>query len=247
MSLLKSNYFEGKRDYMPWIYYNSTKWLISIGIDWFNFLTIADKNLWATLVYDWTNDRAHCWDWFQWWNNYMFTKGSAMYNYRIATQADTTWYWPNRYYSSSNWIYDSNAIYNPINLNLWWDVTNTVEARRWPCQEWYHVPSKSDFDIIYNYFTKYWIFDDYHLWAYLKMWKLGSVNEAWYPLSWWWYYLTSHMEVESWKQKVSAFSINDYWDESYYLIDAWRIWGIRPVYNNVEIPDSTRTVLYLPN
>ena len=46
-----------------WIFRNQTEWIISLSSDWTNWITIMDKNLWATQVY---NDgealtEANCW------------------------------------------------------------------------------------------------------------------------------------------------------------------------------------------
>ena len=57
---------------IPWIYYNENLWLISYSVDWQNWITIADKNLWATQVYNYWDvmTEANCWKFYQWWNNY---------------------------------------------------------------------------------------------------------------------------------------------------------------------------------
>jgi hypothetical protein len=109
-----------------WIFHNAADWLISISPDWVNWITIQDKNLWATIVYnDWdTLSEANCWWYFQWWNNYMFPFTWTVTT--SSTQVDASGYWPWNYYSSSTFITRSGSPYNwssVRNDNLWWWVT----------------------------------------------------------------------------------------------------------------------------
>lgn len=108
-----------------WIFHNATDGLISISSDWVTWYTIADKNLWATVVYNWWDamSESNCGWFFQWGNNYMFpfTWATTV----SSTLVDASAYWPWNYYSSSTfirgitlWEWDS-----PENLNLWWYVT----------------------------------------------------------------------------------------------------------------------------
>lgn len=60
-------------DQVPWIYHNAWLWLISMSWDWNTWITIADKNLWATEYWtEWQTEVAGCnymwcfyckWDW----------------------------------------------------------------------------------------------------------------------------------------------------------------------------------------
>lgn len=107
-----------------WIYHDATEWVISISSDWQTWITIADKNLWATTVYnDWdTLSEANCWYYYQWWNNYGFAWSWDVVT--SDTQVDSSSYWPWNYYSSSifiKWRYDRSSV---INDNLRWWVTN---------------------------------------------------------------------------------------------------------------------------
>lgn len=110
--------------YSDKIYHNSILWLISLsdnGIDW---ITIADKNLWATTVYnDWDIlSEVNCGKYYQRWNNYWFDWTWSVTT--SNTQVDASGYWPWNYYSSStfiNWVarWSTDTIYN-----IWWWVTN---------------------------------------------------------------------------------------------------------------------------
>lgn len=106
----------------PWIFHNATDWIISLN-DWTNYITMADKNLWATTVYNsWdTRSQTNCWNTYQWWNNYWFSYSSTVST--SNTKVDASNYWPWNYYSSSTFIQTTtseNDWSNPSNTNLWW-------------------------------------------------------------------------------------------------------------------------------
>ena len=105
-----------------WIYYNSTLWLISISSDGTTWYTLADKNLWATTVYNDGNtlSEANCGKYYQFWNNYWFP-----FTWSVTTsssQVNAGSYWPWNYYSSSTFIiYSTWAWDSSWNNNLrWW-------------------------------------------------------------------------------------------------------------------------------
>lgn len=110
-----------------WVFHNTSLWLISISADWINWITIADKNLWATTVWNSWNSmsQSNVWKYYQRWNNYGFNRGSQ--SARAGT-VNTTWYWPWNYYSSSTryigvWDTSSEHWYDPINRDLRGGVT----------------------------------------------------------------------------------------------------------------------------
>ena len=121
-----SNWTAIRSSWDGWIFWNQTDWLISITSNGISGYTIADKNVWATVVYNnWnTLSEANCWKFFQWWNNYWFP-----YSWNIttsSTKVNTTWYWPGNYYYSSTFITNIElwtSWMNPINPNLRWWVT----------------------------------------------------------------------------------------------------------------------------
>lgn len=107
------------KSWNAWIYHNADLWLISFTADWTTRETCADKNLWATQVYnEWdTLSEANCWCFYQAGNNYWFP-----YSWSVTTSSttvDTTGYWPWNYYSSSTFIKQAWWC-NPVNYNLWW-------------------------------------------------------------------------------------------------------------------------------
>lgn len=104
-----------------WIFWSSTDWLISLSSDWQTWITISDKNLWATTVWDSGNtlSEANCGYYYQRWNNYGFPRTWTIAN-QSTTQVDASTYWPWNYYSSDtfikyNWRWDATD-----NWNLWW-------------------------------------------------------------------------------------------------------------------------------
>ena len=161
-----------------WIFHNSTLWLISISSDWTTRITISDKNLWATTVYNsWdTLSQSNCWNFYQRWNNYWFPFTWTVTT--SSTKVDTTWYWPWNYYSSSTFVTANTSSWiSWTNYDLRWWVTgitkdqnvseiyiwdwNNYSAMQWPCPSWYHVPSSDERTSVINVRTSLcWLITD---------------------------------------------------------------------------------------
>ena len=112
-----------------WIFWSSADWLISLSSDWDIWITIQDKNLWATTVWNsWdTLSEANCGKYYQWWNNYWFPFTWSVTT--SSTQVNASSYWPWNYYSSSTFITRSSSPYrwdSTDNANLWWWVDGNV-------------------------------------------------------------------------------------------------------------------------
>ena len=112
-----------------WIFRDETNWLISISEDWINWITMTDKNLWATQVRnEWdTLSEANCGKCYQRWNNYSFAWAWAE-DHLVDTQIDVTSYWPSEYNSNqflkgTSDIYTDHTTNNHSLRNLWWDLT----------------------------------------------------------------------------------------------------------------------------
>lgn len=106
-----------------WIFWSSTDWLISLSSDWQNWITISDKNLWATQVWNsWdTLSQANCGNYYQRGNNYWFPRTWSVTT--SSTQVDASNYWPWNYYNSSTfitWNQDRSSVQND-NLRWWVD------------------------------------------------------------------------------------------------------------------------------
>lgn len=112
-----------------WIYHSATLWLISMVYSWFVY-TIADKNVWATTVYNFndTMSEANCWKFFQMWNNYPFPYSWTLTT--SSTQVDASNYWPGNYYSSSTFITWSSWWDSSQNEDLWWWETWVQQTPR---------------------------------------------------------------------------------------------------------------------
>ena len=157
------SYEEGNIEYID------TNWKVFTWIwtikfdDWEKTITMLDRNLWADeyINIDDNNDNdmllRSSWFgtdnlgyYFQWWNNYWFTKSWIK---TWEDQIDTTWYWWNNPYVSDTFIvWNENRAISNNNGNLWWweldirdNVWNTSKSkdymRQWPCPAGYHVPS----------------------------------------------------------------------------------------------------------
>lgn len=104
-----------------WIFHNSDLWVISVTNGDDKNITMYDKNVWATTVYNsWdTLTESNCGKYFQRWNYYWFpfTWWTVTTS---STKVNTTWYGWNNPYSSSTFI-KTNANWgrsNPSNNNL---------------------------------------------------------------------------------------------------------------------------------
>ena len=113
------------------IFWSSDLWLISLSSNWTTWITIADKNLWATTVWNnWdTLSEANCGKYFQRWNNYWFPRTWTITN-TSWDMVDASDNWPWNYYSSDTFITRNESPYrwdSSDNGNLWWWVTWAVQ------------------------------------------------------------------------------------------------------------------------
>ena len=230
-----------------WIYHSPDLWLISLSSDGSNWITISDKNLGATQVYNYgdTLSEANCWKYYQWWNNYGFP-----FTWAVATSSttvDASNYWPWNDYNSSTWI-SQNSWDSSYNNNLWWWETNTYEAMRWPCPEWWHIPNEQNAAAVLNILSWFKISGYADIKTYLKMplsWLLFFSN--WGPTSrWdtWWIWLSIKHTNNIWK--VFGWD-NSTWTISIQATSKWNWVHIRPFKNTPVQPDDSRTVLYPTN
>lgn len=87
-----------------WIFWDTTEWLISLSLDWENWITMADKNVWATAVWDYSTatswySAANCGSFFQRWNNFPQPwTASSTYSPYSSIKIDTTGYGPWNYF-----------------------------------------------------------------------------------------------------------------------------------------------------
>lgn len=236
---------------MAWIYHNAELWVISMSSDWVNWLTIADKNLGATQVYDGSvMSEATSGKFYQWWNNHWFPYSDSFTT--SSTKVDASTYWPWNYYdgdvfiTSWEWDWDWSSVPND---NLRWWVTWTVEAMQWPCSNWFHIPTKAEWVSVIHILAVDFDFEQngVTLKTYLKLpicgfrrssdWMIQRTNN-------YWYYHTVTIAT-SWKTSYflmtnpSVASTNEY---TYHTTGG----SIRPFKNEAEIPyaDEWWTKLY---
>lgn len=238
----------------PWIYHNASLWLISYSSNWSTWKTLADKNLWATSTD--VSSTASYWNYYQFGNNYAFSSSSTPST--TSTQIDWSAYWPWNYYSSSTYYVTNSTPSmwdNSDNYNLWWDTTDTNEARKWPCVNWYHVPSWREVDDLYyllrsrnqltqaarqNYFLipLAWVLS-YDYWQLVKggtTWLIMSSTRT----NWWDYPGKQYCAV--WRET----------NGTTYSLEPWLYhWAnampIRPFKNESVAPTITWTALYKPS
>lgn len=103
-----------------WIFWNEALWLMS-ATNWTNrYVTLSDKNLWATQVYvarDWMT-ADNMWNYYQRWNDYWFSPMNSPTK-TSTTKVDASTYWPKNHYSSDTFI-TSQEWDESQNWNLWW-------------------------------------------------------------------------------------------------------------------------------
>lgn len=219
----------------PGIYHNVELWLITMSNNWYEWITIADKNLWATEVYNDgdTLTEANCWKFYQRWNNYWF---SMNWWYPISSvKVDTTGYGDWNYYTSGTFITASQGVdgdwSSPSNDSLW-----DNEILRGPCPSGFHVTTVGDMETIDRMLGSI-------------SWRVLMIPEAWIIDGTTWTY-QNNWSVLTW----SSLSVNSSRPSYARTID-WRNrnWSmenriywlpIRPVKDEPVVPDETWIKLY---
>ena len=115
---------------------------------WLFTITLMDRNLWATIIWVWSDtDEESYWYYYQWWNNHPFSCHKENNQY-TNERVDASWYWPNNRFIWNKFIKWSNDWSTVSNNNLWWWEWDSEENeyndgwdRQWPCPDGYHVPS----------------------------------------------------------------------------------------------------------
>lgn len=235
----------------PWIYHNPDLWLISLSYDWENRATIADKNLWATQVYnDWdTLTKANCWKMYQWWNNYWFDWNDVNSLTTSTTQVDASQYWPWNYYESSTFIISTSNPYDwdsSNNLDLWWWPNGTNEDRQWPCSTWFHIPTPQECENLWDVHAQHFWFSKREFRLYMKLpcawlykydWTTDEINMYW---DYW-----TCCKKNDWTSYMSALYVaqNSNTYTTYSEKQACAL-SIRPFKNEPVQPDESWIVLF---
>lgn len=207
-----------------WIFWSSTDWLISLSSDGSNWITIADKNLGATTVWNSgdTLSEANCGKYYQWGNNYGFPRTWTIAN-QSTTQVDVSNYWPRNYYSSDTFIKYSWSRDSSDNWNLWW----------WESQWERSDPIKL-----------HWAIQTFHRAPHYD-WYLNKATIAYYPLT---EDLLDHKD--NWKEPINlsvswsgySFGTNWFWQawvqltwSTYFYPWSWNVWGKHPWTDDMTI------------
>jgi prepilin-type N-terminal cleavage/methylation domain-containing protein len=136
-----------------WVTHNPIEWTITVTYGWQSII-IADKNVWATEVYNWEieptnadNPPAYRWKHFQWWRNVWFPITNWVLNPAQSQIPFTQWE------TNPNFIWNSS-------LARWdWSETQEDDAWswvniKWPCDSWYHVPTTQEWkDLVGAWFA----------------------------------------------------------------------------------------------
>lgn len=236
----------------PWIYHSKNLGLISLSGDWVNWITIADKNLWATIVYN-NGDvlsEANCGKYFQRWNNYWFSQ-----NWIITTsniQVDASNYWPWNYYNSDIFIIGQKDWSSITNNDLRGGETDTLEARQGPAPKDFHIPSQIEWKTVIDMFNLYGEYGP-AMKNYFKMpyvWDREYSDSNISDFGTRWYYWTSTPTNETWlspEHRAGCLSFNDLTMDYYNWFYRGYGFSLRCFKNEPEIPYTSRIVLYQPN
>ena len=211
------------------IFYNSTLWLISISSDWTTWYTIADKNLWATTVYNRgdTRSQANCGNRFQWWNCYWFNWSWETVD--STTPVDTTGYWPWNYYYSdvfmgtpSDWSWDWSS---PGNRNLWgwgnpsWTQCALTISAQVPEIEVDDEISSISENPVQNKVIKEALDEKVNLWLN-KVFDSTTVEIGKWVDEWWMQGSWHHVTIDP-NGEVSAYNVTSWW---YNEAKLWTDW-----------------------
>lgn len=219
----------------PWIYWDENSWVISFQTSDGVGISIADKDLWATVV-------LGEWELHQWGNNYWFAYGVDPVN-TSSTLVDASAYWPWNYYSSSTFILASENWDSTVNNNLRWWTTDTYEARRWPCWQGWHIPSLADFTTLVNAINSItWSVNWTKIKNYCKLKEMQQISgSTWeWATAWWWSWILSSDVIlvsGKYRQRLLYVSWNTYDTYENFAKSNW--WQYRPFSNTFIQPMDT--------
>lgn len=215
------------------IVHNFRNKTIEITYTWTNtslqqYFEISDRNLWATKYFweEWAELEETYWFFYQWWNNYWFPSSWPVDFSESSVNFTWTDYWPwttNWYYINSTFVKNQSRWATWTNSDLWWDTTNTLEARRWPCPVWYHIPTQTEADNLFQTFK--WI-----MWNTRKNYTqdkllipfVWNIDNDW-TISWQWY-------QDKWFARFWTSSYIIWWKA--YQINVDSTWDIKTTNTN---------------
>lgn len=136
---------------------------------------ISSCNVWATqswkgiwtptdCLWSFTNCNLsvpYIWHYFQWWRNDILT------DWRTNIVSNTNPVWHNDFiYFNSDWL-------SVPNSDLWGWISNNPTLIKWPCLNWYHIPSYNEFQDVINIIAGENISAPYQYWN--NIWSISNV------------------------------------------------------------------------
>lgn len=145
------------------------------------WILISACNAWARYPWFWSDSYGWL---YQWWNKANI-KGMPFWS-QVALQ----WKYSTHYHPYFiEW--KRNLSTSPL-TDAWWWTTWTQKQQRWPCEEWYHIPSMEEFASLKS-FASIWWYDSNKIKNVLKIpfaWHMR--NTDWRYFWWNWQYWTNN-------------------------------------------------------
>ena len=214
-----------------WIFHNTTLWLISLSSDWTNWITISDKNAWASQIFqEWDTTISSNWYMYQWWNNYWFPITWDVT--ASTTTVDASNYWPGNYYSSSTFI-NVSPWSSPNNANLRWATTWVVTLNDAITNTGVLSVNGETGDVtILPGWESYWEWSDIFIeWGELPSWYTQleyAQSDGTFGINTWWLYdWTSELKLEA---RFMGTAYNWGWAAPFWLQNVWYSNWIYPFY-----------------
>ena len=208
---------------LAWIIHNSEEWTITLD-NWEESITIMDRNLWADVAWTWEESYWYYfqrWNnhWFQlnseiktwtelvsreesmqyWPNNWYDSDVQFVVLEELNRNVD---YYNYNYLASFNdnlrwWSWDSeivNRMWEYVIDQFRWDTGNPRTERKWPCPEWFHVPSLGEIHKLFKLWIDIKYPDDIEKKEHVRWMSIwGGWNQIWrefsndllLPMAWW--------------------------------------------------------------
>ena len=206
-----------------WIFHDIEEWTITLD-NWEESITIMDKNLWADAAWTWEESYWYYfqrWNnhWFQlnseiktwtelvsreesmqyWPNNWYDSDVQFVVLEELNRNVD---YYNYNYLASFNdnlrwWSWDSeivNRMWEYVIDQFRWDTGNPRIERKWPCPEWFHVPSLGEIHKLFKLWIDIKYPDDIEKKEHVRWMSIwGGWNQIWrefsndllLPMAWW--------------------------------------------------------------
>ena len=129
--------------------------------------------------------------------------------------------------------------WNLVEITEWW---YDYSAMRWPCDEWFHVPTGDDYTWLSSIMTTLWLWTDWsdklHLpLAWWRRWNTGDVWVQWEDWRYWLNELSSSWNFSAWHFLLYGTTVSHWeFNKAYWM-------SIRPFKDNFVKPASTWTVI----